>query len=127
VNFAPVIAGQWPDASDNAANIAWVRDYWAALHQYSEPGGYINFQDADDQSRIEDTLGSNYARLAELKAKYDPDNFFHINQNIKPAVPAGAAGGVETRTPTGREARPAEARQNQDTPKSNPAEGASTT
>ncbi|WP_422933841.1 BBE domain-containing protein [Sinomonas sp. P47F7] len=42
-------------------------------------------QDADDQSRIEATLGSNYARLAEVKGKYDPDNFFHVNQNIKPA------------------------------------------
>lgn len=80
----------WPDPSENERNIAWVRDYWTALHEYSEPGGYLNFQDADDQVRIEDTLGSNYARLAELKAKYDPDNFFHINQNIRPAPPAEA-------------------------------------
>jgi hypothetical protein len=90
VNFAPVIAGQWPDASENEANIAWVRDYWTSLHEFSEPGGYLNFQDSDDQSRIEETLGSNYARLAELKAKYDPDNFFHINQNITPAPATGA-------------------------------------
>ncbi|WP_369045018.1 FAD-binding oxidoreductase [Sinomonas sp. P10A9] len=86
VAFAPVIAGQWPDASENAANIQWVRDYWADLHQYSEPGGYINFQDADDQSRIEDNYSGNYARLAQVKATYDPDNFFHINQNIRPAA-----------------------------------------
>jgi hypothetical protein len=97
VNFAAVIAGQWPEPAENEKNIAWVRNYWAALHEYSEPGAYINFQDADDQSRIEDTLGSNYARLAEVKAKYDPDNFFHINQNIKPAAPA--PGGVPSQAP----------------------------
>ncbi|SEQ29751.1 FAD-binding oxidoreductase [Arthrobacter sp. OV608] len=107
VKFAPVIAGQWPDAADNAANIAWVRAYWNALHEYSEPGGYINFQDADDQSRIEDTLGSNYARLAELKAKYDPDNFFHVNQNIKPAQAANA---VPSQPPAALQAAPAEPR-----------------
>lgn len=102
VNFAPVIAAQWPDSADNAANIAWVRDYWTALHEYSEPGGYLNFQDADDQFRIEDTLGSNYARLTEIKAKYDPGNFFHVNQNISPA-PATAAPATATPPPAGME------------------------
>jgi len=87
VGFAPVIAGQWHDPADNAENIRWVRDYWDALHQYAEAGGYINFMDADDQSRIADNYRANYARLAEVKAKYDPANFFHVNQNIAPAVP----------------------------------------
>jgi FAD/FMN-containing dehydrogenase len=99
VAFAPVIAGQWPDAADNEANVAWVREYWAALHEYSEPGGYINFQDADDQTRIEDNYAANYARLAEIKAKYDPDNFFHVNQNIKPAAAAPSAGAVVAPAP----------------------------
>lgn len=85
VRFAPVIAGQWPDPSENSQNISWVRDYWSALHEFSEPGGYINFQDTDDQSRIEANYADNYARLAAVKATYDPDNFFHINQNIRPA------------------------------------------
>ncbi|MDQ4501926.1 FAD-binding oxidoreductase [Sinomonas sp. ASV322] len=82
--FAPVIASHWEDAADSESNIEWTRSYWSALHEYSEPGGYINFQDADDRSRIEDNYAANYARLAQVKAKYDPDNFFHINQNIKP-------------------------------------------
>ncbi|WOP17830.1 FAD-binding oxidoreductase [Raineyella sp. LH-20] len=86
VRFAPVIAGQWPDESENAKNVQWVRDYWAALHQYSEPGGYINFQDRDDQARIEDNYAANFARLARIKAVYDPDNFLHVNQNIRPAT-----------------------------------------
>jgi FAD/FMN-containing dehydrogenase len=90
VRFAPVIAGQWPDPSENSQNISWVRDYWSALHEYSEPGGYINFQDTDDQSRIEANYAGNYARLSAVKATYDPDNFFHVNQNIKPAAAAAA-------------------------------------
>jgi FAD/FMN-containing dehydrogenase len=94
VRFAPVIAGQWPDPAENAQNIAWVRDYWSALHAFSEPGGYINFQDADDQPRIEANYAGNYAQLAAVKAKYDPDNFFHVNQNIKPAAAAAAADAV---------------------------------
>jgi FAD/FMN-containing dehydrogenase len=101
VKFAPVIAAQWDDPADNEANIRWARDYWAALHEYSEPGGYINFQDADDQSRIEDNYAANYARLAQVKAKYDPENFFHVNQNIKPAVlPAGETAVVTPREGT---------------------------
>ncbi|WP_334171073.1 FAD-binding oxidoreductase [Sinomonas sp.] len=94
VAFAPVIAGQWPDPAENEKNIEWVRHYWSALHPYSEPGGYINFQDADDQTRIVDNYAVNYGRLSRIKAKYDPDNFFHVNQNIKPvraAVPDTAA------------------------------------
>ncbi|GAB3282348.1 FAD-binding oxidoreductase [Sinomonas notoginsengisoli] len=90
VGFAPVIAGQWENPADNEANIAWVRSYWRALHEFTEPAGYINFQDADDQGRIEVNYAANYARLASVKTTYDPDNFFHINQNIKPAL-AGAA------------------------------------
>ncbi|WP_026554877.1 FAD-binding oxidoreductase [Arthrobacter sp. 35W] len=84
VNFAPVIAGQWNDPADNEANIAWVRDYWTALHPFSEPGGYINFMDADDQHRIAQNYPGNYQRLAEVKRTYDPENFFHLNQNITP-------------------------------------------
>ncbi|MFC0487115.1 BBE domain-containing protein, partial [Sinomonas atrocyanea] len=52
--------------------------------------GYINFQDTDDQSRIEANYAGNYARLSAVKATYDPDNFFHVNQNIKPAAAAAA-------------------------------------
>lgn len=86
VEFAAVIAGMWEDPADNAANIRWVRDYAAALSGHSAGGAYINFMDADDQSRIRDNYSGNYDRLASIKAKYDPGNLFHINQNIKPAA-----------------------------------------
>jgi hypothetical protein len=86
VGFSPVIAGMWDNPADNDANIAWVRSYYEALRPFSVDGGYINFMDADDQNRIEDNYRGNYARLARVKAHYDPDNVFHVNQNIKPAT-----------------------------------------
>jgi FAD/FMN-containing dehydrogenase len=86
MNFAAVIAGLWPDPADNAANIAWVRDYYAAIHPFSgSEGGYINFMSDDDDKRVEANYGRNYARLARVKATYDPGNLFHLNQNIVPA------------------------------------------
>ncbi|MDQ6878736.1 MAG: FAD-binding oxidoreductase [Candidatus Dormibacteraeota bacterium] len=83
-NFATVIAGMWPDPSQNAANIRWVRDYYDATAPHSEEGGYINFMAEDDQSRIKANYKDNYKRLVEVKKKYDPENLFHMNQNIKP-------------------------------------------
>ncbi len=84
-NYACVIAGMWPDPADNDANIAWVRDYYAALAPLSESGGYTNFASADDQNRVRENFGSGYDRLAVIKRQYDPDNVFHLNQNIVPA------------------------------------------
>jgi len=83
-NFANVIAGMWPDPSQNTANIKWVKDYYDATAPLSESGGYINFMAGDDQGRIKDNYKGNYKRLVDVKRKYDPDNVFHVNQNIKP-------------------------------------------
>jgi FAD/FMN-containing dehydrogenase len=83
-NFATVIAGMWPDPAQNKANITWVRDYYAATAPLSEEGGYVNFMSEDDQSRIKANYRGNYDRLVDVKKKYDPDNLFHLNQNIKP-------------------------------------------
>jgi FAD/FMN-containing dehydrogenase len=83
-NFATVIAGMWPDPAENESNIKWVRDYYDAVAPHSEEGGYINFAADDDQARVPVNYGANYARLVEVKRKYDPDNLFHMNQNIKP-------------------------------------------
>ncbi|MER5968672.1 FAD-binding oxidoreductase [Streptomyces sp. NPDC002055] len=82
--FATVIAGMWPDAADNEASVDWVRDYYRATAPHSEGGGYINFMADDDQGRIRDNYRENYERLARIKQSYDPDNLFHLNQNIKP-------------------------------------------
>jgi FAD/FMN-containing dehydrogenase len=82
--FAPVIAGMWPDPAKNEATIKWVRDYYDATAPHSEEGGYINFAAEDDQDRVKANYGSNYDRLVTVKRKYDPDNLFCNNQNIKP-------------------------------------------
>jgi FAD/FMN-containing dehydrogenase len=83
-NFATVIAGMWPDPADNEANIGWVKDYYEATAPLSEEGGYVNFMSDDDQGRIRANYRGNYDRLVEVKRRYDPDNLFHMNQNIRP-------------------------------------------
>jgi FAD/FMN-containing dehydrogenase len=83
-NFANVIAGMWPDPSQNEANTRWVRDYYDATAPLSEEGGYINFMAGDDQDRIKANYRGNYDRLVQVKRTYDPDNLFHLNQNIRP-------------------------------------------
>jgi FAD/FMN-containing dehydrogenase len=82
--FATVIAGMWPDPAQNEDNIGWVRDFYEATAPHSEEGGYINFMAGDDQDRIRANYRQNYDRLVDVKRKYDPDNLFHLNQNIKP-------------------------------------------
>lgn len=82
--FAPVIAGMWPDPAQNEASIAWVKDYYDAIAPHSEEGGYVNFAAEDDQDRVRANYGANYDRLVEVKRRYDPDNMFRNNQNIRP-------------------------------------------
>jgi FAD/FMN-containing dehydrogenase len=84
-NFAAVIAGMWPDPADNENNIQWVRNYYDATAPHSEEGGYVNFAADDDQDRAPANYGMTYERLVEVKRKYDPDNLFHMNQNIDPS------------------------------------------
>ena len=67
------------------AAASWCVDYFDALHPYSAGGAYVNMMMEEGQDRVEASYGENYERLAKIKAKYDPDNFFHVNQNIKPA------------------------------------------
>ncbi len=83
--YATVIAGMWPDPSQNDANIRWVRDYYAALAPHSEEGGYVNFAGTDDGDRVRANYGRGYERLRKVKAKYDPGNVFRHNQNVTPA------------------------------------------
>jgi FAD/FMN-containing dehydrogenase len=82
--FATNIVGVWPDPADNEKNIKWVQNYYAATAPQSEEGGYTGFMAEDDQSRIKANYKGNYERLVQSKRKYDPDNLFHVNQNIKP-------------------------------------------
>jgi FAD/FMN-containing dehydrogenase len=82
------IDGMWSDAADDDANVAWVRDTWNAVKEYGTGEVYLNFTGRADEAPdagVDSALGRNMARLAEIKAKYDPDNFFRVNDNIAPA------------------------------------------
>ena len=83
-NFAQVIVGVDPDPANNARTIAWARDYWAALHPHSMGGAYVNMIMDEGPDQVRASYRGNYARLARIKAQYDPDNLFRVNQNIKP-------------------------------------------
>ena len=86
VNFSQVIVGVDPDPENAPAIKQWAVDYWEATHKYSAGGAYSNFMmDDEGQDRVRATYGANYDRLAEIKATYDPQNVFRINQNIRPA------------------------------------------
>jgi FAD/FMN-containing dehydrogenase len=86
VQFVHVIVGADADGTNMASHKQWVRDYWAALHPHSSEGAYVNFMMDEGQDRIKATYGANYERLAAAKAKWDPANLFHLNQNIVPAT-----------------------------------------
>lgn len=82
--WSMVIVGVDPDPENTDKIKTWARDYWEAVHPHTLGGSYINFMMEEGQDRVEASYGNNYKRLQKVKAKYDPDNFFHINQNIKP-------------------------------------------
>ena len=95
-NYSPVgnrearyvfaLTGAWENADDDNKNIEWVRGTWNDMKEFSTGGSYINFLTEDEsQERIEAALGGAVKRLAEIKKKWDPENMFRINRNIKPA------------------------------------------
>jgi FAD/FMN-containing dehydrogenase len=83
-NWGSVFAGVDPDPANVDAISAWSKEYYEALHPFSAGGAYVNMMMEEGQDRVEASYGENYARLAKIKAKYDPENLFHVNQNIKP-------------------------------------------
>jgi FAD/FMN-containing dehydrogenase len=83
-NWAQVIVGVDPDPANADALRQWTVDYWDATHPYSAGGAYINFLMHEGQDRVQASYRDNYRRLTEIKAVYDPNNLFHINQNIAP-------------------------------------------
>jgi FAD/FMN-containing dehydrogenase len=85
-SFSEVIVGVDPDPANNERMIAWARDYWLALHPYSAGGGYINMMMDEGEDNVKAAYRDNYARLARVKATYDPTNLFRVNQNIKPGA-----------------------------------------
>lgn len=82
-----LVLGQWMDHTNDARCIAWVRDTYAAMAPFMAAGRYMNYL-GDDESGdpVKAAYGANYARLQKIKATYDPENVFHLNQNIPPAA-----------------------------------------
>lgn len=84
VTFASVIVGVDSDPA-NAEHVSrWAKEYWSALHPYSAGGAYVNMMMEEGHERVEASYRDNYPRLVAIKNRYDPDNLFHVNQNIKP-------------------------------------------
>jgi FAD/FMN-containing dehydrogenase len=84
--WAEVIFGVDPDPARADDMRDWCVGYWEATHPYSAGGAYVNFMMEEGQERVRATYRGNYDRLAQIKATYDPDNVFRVNQNIRPAA-----------------------------------------
>jgi FAD/FMN-containing dehydrogenase len=85
--WSMVIAGVDPDPAKAPILKQWARDYWKAIHPYNLEGAYANFMmDDEGEARVRAAYGANYERLARVKKRYDPDNLFRVNQNIRPAA-----------------------------------------
>ena len=83
--WAQVMVGVDPDPANKEKLIRWTKDYHDALRPYSAAGAYVNFMMDEGEDRVKATYGDNYQRLVAIKDKYDPQNLFRVNQNIKPS------------------------------------------
>jgi FAD/FMN-containing dehydrogenase len=84
--FVLNVTASWESAADDEANVGWARAAWTDLRRFGTGGNYVNFQTADEPAeRVEAALGSALGRLAAVKKRWDPDNFFRVNRNIRPA------------------------------------------
>ncbi len=75
----------WQDPADSDDNIDWARRCYRIAEPFLEGAAYVNYLGDEGEARVRAAYGANYERLAEIKNKYDPTNFFRLNQNIKPA------------------------------------------
>ena len=82
--FVLNVHGRWDEAADDQKCIGWAREFFKASAPYASAGAYVNFMTAEEGDRVAAAYGSNYERLVEIKRRYDPENVFRLNQNIKP-------------------------------------------
>lgn len=83
-NFVMNVHGRWTSLQEDQTGIAWARALYKATQPFATGGAYANFLTAEETDRVKSAFGSNYARLAQIKKSYDPQNFFRLNQNIRP-------------------------------------------
>lgn len=89
--FVMNVHGRWDSAADDEKGRGWARAFFAASAPYASAGAYMNFMTEEEVSRVAAVYGSNYPRLLQIKKQYDPENIFHINQNINPKAKAQPA------------------------------------
>jgi hypothetical protein len=82
--FVINLLANWADASEDAANVAWIRNLFQQLRPAMTPGVYVNFMSGDEDDRVPEAYRERWDRLVAVKSQYDPSNFFHLNQNIRP-------------------------------------------
>jgi FAD/FMN-containing dehydrogenase len=82
--FVLNVHARWDHAVDDKRCISWAREFFSSSAPYASGSVYVNFMTEDEADRISSAYGSNYNRLVQIKRRYDPDNIFHLNQNIKP-------------------------------------------
>ncbi|MBY6186164.1 FAD-binding oxidoreductase [Marinobacter hydrocarbonoclasticus] len=82
--FVMNVHARWQEASDDESHIDWARALFRATAAYASAGAYVNFMTEEEGGRVEDAYQENFARLKQVKTRYDPDNLLHLNQNIKP-------------------------------------------
>lgn len=76
----------WSDPADDEELMRWAREFQAAMAPFASGGVYVNLLGGDEPERVPHAYGSNHARLAELKARWDPENPFRMNHNIPPRI-----------------------------------------
>ncbi len=77
---------RWEDPADDERCIAWARELFHRAAPFASGSVYVNFMPEDEGDRVTSAYGPNYERLVQLKRKYDPDNVFRLNQNVRPTV-----------------------------------------
>ena len=82
--FVLNVHGRWDEVAHDQICIAWAREFFQASAPYASAGAYVNFMTQEEGDRVTAAYGSNYDRLVQIKKRYDPNNIFHLNQNIKP-------------------------------------------
>lgn len=84
VRFVLNVHARWDSEDDDESGVSWARDFFKASAPYASAGAYVNFMTDEEGERVAAAYGTNYDRLVKIKAKYDPENMFHRNQNIQP-------------------------------------------
>jgi FAD/FMN-containing dehydrogenase len=85
--FNFLVVGEWMDPAATAANVGWARETFGAMAPHfasGRYGNYLNAEEVGEHNAVAAAFGPNWKRLGEIKRRYDPDNVFHLNQNIKP-------------------------------------------